>query len=155
MLNKWRLLPLALLAALSIVSLSGCFQNPTNPFVNAFGGCTDGCTNDYTDDYTDGGGSGIYPTPTPVSGGTGTGAITGTISGSNGEFVTVYSVNVNTYAYMTTSRTGDGTYTISGLAAGTYSVSAESSNYEGAYMGYVTVTGGNTTSGINITMQPY
>jgi len=147
MLKKWwLLLPLAALAAVLMVSLSGCFKNPTNPFVNAFDGCTDGCT--------DGDWNSLNPVPTPGAGG-GTGTISGTISGSNGETVTIWAVNTTTWDDYYTSRSGDGAYSIVGLPAGTYGVTADSINYSGYYMDPVTVTDGGTTTGINITLSVY
>jgi hypothetical protein len=157
MLKKlWLLLPLfGALAAMG--TLSGCFQSPTNPFVSAFedsGGANSGGNfggGGVLPTPTPGGG-GVFPTPTPGGGG-GTGSISGTVSGSHGESVQIIAVlGGSTSTIFTTTRSGDGAYTISNVVDGTYYVGAESTTYVGAYAGLVTISGGNAATGINITM---
>lgn len=146
----WRMLVLAALGLALPLALGGCFQTPTSPAL--FG------------DYQGGGDhGGAYATPTPTSGGVhpmptpgggGTGSISGTVSGFGGESVTIIAFTTGGDSGSTT-RSGDGAYTIAGLADGSYYVEAESSSHAGLYGGTgpstVTISGGNAASGINIT----
>lgn len=143
------------LAALGLalpLAVGGCFQTPTSPAL--FG------------DFQSGGGhgggvfatptptgGGVIPTPTPGGGGSGSGSISGTVSGFNGESVTIVAVSTTTTNYGMTTRSGDGAYTITGLADDVYYVEAASASYAGIYNngGTVTISGGNAVTGINIT----
>lgn len=131
------------------LGLGGCFQSPTNPFVNAFSdnGCSGNCGSGATPTPTPGVGS----SPTPTLGPVGSGSISGTISNSGGGTVYVYATETTAYYMYQTSRTGDGPYTISNMANGTYEVEAiVTSPYNGAvYPSTVSVSGGAVTN-INI-----
>jgi len=140
----WFLIPGALLAG---ALLAGCFSSPTDPHAGAFSSVK--------------GGGGIVPTATPVTHVTatptpvvavGNGSITGTISGTTSGTITITGFNYTTYRSFTTTRTGTGAYTLSGLTDGSYQVSAsDTSGNAGAYLtSQVTISGGNSVSGIDI-----
>ncbi|MEW6517747.1 MAG: hypothetical protein AB1439_12690 [candidate division FCPU426 bacterium] len=139
------LLANAALAA-GLMLAAGCFTSPTSPNVLGTSTCGGSCGV---------GGGTLSPTPTPITGGggggTGSGSISGTISGSSGGTVTVTAVLSGTSFYQTT-RTGNGTYTVSGLPDGIYYVGADENTLSGAYLGTVTISGGNAVTGINITL---
>jgi hypothetical protein len=123
-------LPLMLILAAGLLSLGGCFQTPTDPF----GGHHQG---------------GLTPTPTPGPGGGG-GSISGTVSGFGSETVTITAGN--TSGEFSTTRNGDGPYTISGVPDGNYSVMADSASFFGMYSGGgIHISGGTAVTGINIT----
>jgi hypothetical protein len=122
------------------LGLAGCFTSPTSP-----SWLSDSGISPVGDDPT------AVPTYAATPGNTvGTGVIGGLISGSNGEFVTITATGGS--GLYIASRTGDGSYHITGLPAGTYIVVAESASYYGYYSGNVSVTEGQTTSNIHITM---
>jgi hypothetical protein len=140
-------LPLMLFLAAGLLSLGGCFLTPTNPHAASFtsGGHQDG---------------GIYATPTPdidpnpnPTPGTGGGTINGTVTGFGTEAVEIVATAAGSLIG-TANRTGDGAYTVTGLADGDYYVTARSTSHFGQYGGstviLVTISGGNTRNGINI-----
>jgi hypothetical protein len=144
--------PLALGVAL-MFGLGGCFKSPTSPtsFSSLNGGGTHGGG---TGGGGNNGGGGLTPTPTPTTGGGGggTGSISGTITGSGGESVTILAAGSG--GSFSTTISGDGTYTIHNVANGSYSVEAYTASYShfGGYTGTVTVSGGSAVTGINITL---
>ncbi len=145
----WTMLAAAALGLAATLALGGCFQTPTSPALfGDFSGHQDGGI--YATPTPTGG---VYPTPTPGTG-TGTGSISGTVSGFGSETVTIVAYTAGG-DFGSTIRSGDGAYTISGLADGSYYVEAESSSHVGLYGGTspntVTISGGNAASGINIT----
>lgn len=85
-----------------------------------------------------------------------TASLSGTVT-SNGNPLSGVQVNAGSqYGWGNAETDAGGNYTISGLGAGSYNVNAQkngyvSANYSG---GNVTVTAGQNTSGINMTMSP-
>lgn len=101
-----------------LLMAAGCFTMPTSPSVVAHGGGTGGGT-------IPGGGGGVFPTPTPITGGGGAGSISGTVSNSGGVPVAISAANTTDPLHSSgTGIIGDGPYTIPNLADGTYDVSA-------------------------------
>ncbi len=131
-----------LLVLAGLLAMGGCFQTPTAPdlFTSLTGGGTQ---------------QGVFPSPgaTPVTGGgTGGGTITGTVSNSSGGTIYISASEINTNALYYTTRAGDGPYTLSGVADGTYVVAASDPNgLQGTdYPGDVVIANGSTASGIDL-----
>lgn len=80
------------------------------------------------------------------------GTISGTVTDSSTHAgISGATVAVNGTGLSTTTGAG-GTYTISNVPAGNYTVSASASNYQSNSVSGVTVTSGGTTSNVNITL---
>lgn len=144
--SKRLMLLLANLAlAAGVMLAAGCFTSPTSPNVLGTSTCGGSCD-------PGGGGGDLYPTPTPPTGGgggTSGGSISGTVTGSTGGAITIAAANMTTpTASRTTNRTGDGAFTISGLADGDYQVYALEGGTSMTQMVDVTITGGNAVTGV-------
>lgn len=155
---------LGMAALVAAASLSGCFSNPTNPYEGAFTSARGGS-----------GGSQSTPTPyaltphptvaaTPTPGTAGgTGSISGTITGSGGNYVEITAVGVGGTVFVSTNRTGDGPYTISGIPDGIYGVVADtttaspgrSGSFSGPPPPPLVISGGTAYTGIDIVMSVY
>jgi hypothetical protein len=149
--KKWMgwLIPVALLAG--VLLMAGCFASPTDPHAGAFTS-----VNNANGGGNHGGVPTVGPTavvtavPTVTPGGSG--SISGTISGTTSGTITVTATSLNSH-FGSTTIAGAGAYTISGLADTTYYIGAtDTGGHNGAYLGTVVISGGNSASGINFTM---
>jgi hypothetical protein len=145
----WLLIPGALLAGALL--MSGCFASPTDPYAGVFTGVN------HANGGNGGGGvptavpTGV-PTSVPTVTPSGSGIISGTISGTTSGTITITATSLNGH-YGSTTIAGAGPYTITGLADTTYYIGAtDTTGHNGAYLGSVIISGGNSVSGINVSM---
>jgi hypothetical protein len=153
----WMVLATAALGFALTLAVGGCFKTPTSPTLFSSlqgGGHQPGGGGAFATPTPTGGGGGVFPTPTPGSGGGGSGSISGNVTGSGGATVDITAVAMGG-AMTTVHRTGDGPYTISGLADGLYGVVADTTSgtpLSASYPGGVTVSGGAAVTGIDLAL---
>jgi len=166
--KKWMgwLIPGALLAGALL--MAGCFTSPTDPHAGAFTGVNSSNGGDHH------GGvptvvvptvptgptatpTGPTATPTPPAG---SGSISGNITGSGGGVVEIQAVGLGGLTHYTATRTGDGAYSITGVADGMYGVVADtisgsparSGSFSGPPTPPLIISGGTAYTGIDIAM---